>query len=517
MHKKKPDTTKTAHAFSAIGSMIREARERRSMTQLEFARKLKTSQSAIARIESGYQNISMELLEKIGLLLGERIITTASGTDDFIINGGKKLSGTVTIRPSKNGALHLLCAALINKGTTILHNIPRNQEILRILEVFESMDISVTWNDVSTLSIKLPKKIKTDALQADSASKIRSGLMTTGSLSHHLSRFTLPHSGGCKMGARTIAAHRFGLLPLGIDIETKNDFYEINVSPPKAKNRVVMYEASDTGTTNVLLAAARLPGPTEIVFAQQNYMVMDVCYFLQELGVRIEGMGSHKLTVYGKESFDTTIEHYNSEDPIEAMFFISAALTTRSGITIARVPIDYLELEILKLELMGMKYKRSKPYMADNGETTLCDLTISPSTLTALPDKIHALPFPGINTDNLPFFVPIATVTTGRTMIHDWMWEERAIYFTELNKLGANITLLDPHRIIVEGPTKLRANQIVCPPALRPSAIILVAMLAAEGTSILRNVYAISRGYEDLPARLSALGADIKIINSISG
>ncbi len=170
-------------------------------------------------------------------------------------------------------------------------------------------------------------------------------------------------------------------------------------------------------------------------------------------------MGSHRLTVYGKDSFNTTIEHHNSEDPIEAMFFISVALTTNSGITVARVPIDYLELELLKLELMGMKYKRSKPYLAHNGKTTLVDLIISPSKLVALSDKVHALPFPGINTDNLPFFVPIATQATGRTMIHDWMWEERAIYFTEINKLGADITLLDPHRIIIEGPTKLKANQ----------------------------------------------------------
>jgi UDP-N-acetylglucosamine 1-carboxyvinyltransferase len=514
---KKSVSKKTAGEFAAIGLLIREARERRGITQTDFAQKLKTSQSAIARIESGDQNVSVELLEKIGTLLGERIITTAPSTDDFVITGGKKLSGSISVRPSKNGALHLMCAALINNGTTILHNIPRNQEILRLIEVFESMNIAVTWIGAHSVSIKVPTKINVDTLRNDSAAKIRSGLMMIGALSHHLQHFSLPHSGGCKMGARTIAAHRYGLAPLGIDIKTTKEQYDISVSSTKAKKRVVMYEASDTGTTNVLLAAARLPGPTEIIFAQQNYMVMDVCYFLKKLGVRIEGMGSHRLTVYGKESYNSPVEHFNSEDPIEAMLFISIALTTHSGITVARVPIDYLELELLKLELMGMKSKRSKPYLSDNGQTTLIDLTISPSRLKVLSDKIHALPFPGINTDNLPFFVPIATQAVGRTLIHDWMWEERAIYFTELNKLGADITLLDPHRIIVEGPTPLKANQIVCPPALRPSTIILVAMLAAEGTSILRNVYAISRGYEDLPRRLAALGADIRLINSISG
>jgi UDP-N-acetylglucosamine 1-carboxyvinyltransferase len=503
--------------FAAIGTLVREARERRGITQLELAKKLKTSQSAVARIESGEQNISMELLEKISLLLEERILGNNIGTDDFIINGGKKLSGSVDIRPSKNGALHLMCAALINKGTTVLHNIPRNQEILRLIEVFESMDIRVTWIDAHSVSIKVPAKVRTDHLKKDSAAKIRSGLMIIGALSNQLSSFFLPHSGGCKMGARTIAAHQYGLAPLGVAIKTTDEQYDISITKPKGKRRVVMYEASDTGTTNVLLAASRLEGPTEIVFAQQNYMVMDVCYFLQKLGVRIEGLGSHRLIVHGKSSFNVSVEHHNSEDPIEGMFFIAVALTTKSEMTIKRLPIDYLELELLKLELMGMKSKRSASYLSDNNETRLIDLTIYQFSLKALPDKIHALPFPGINTDNLPFFVPIATQAAGRTMIHDWMWEERAIYFTELKKLGADITLLDPHRLIIEGPTPLKGTQIVCPPALRPSAIILTAMLAAEGTSILRNVYTISRGYEDLPKRLNALGADIRMINSITG
>jgi UDP-N-acetylglucosamine 1-carboxyvinyltransferase len=129
-------------------------------------------------------------------------------------------------------------------------------------------------------------------------------------------------------------------------------------------------------------------------------------------------------------------------------------------------------------------------------------------------DKIHAQPYPGINTDNLPFFVPIATQAVGTTLIHDWMWENRAIYFTELNRLGANITLADPHRAYVTGPTKLKAAQIVCPPALRPAMIILIAMLAAEGTSILRNVYSINRGYEEIAKRLNTIGAKVEVIHN---
>jgi UDP-N-acetylglucosamine 1-carboxyvinyltransferase len=162
---------------------------------------------------------------------------------------------------------------------------------------------------------------------------------------------------------------------------------------------------------------------------------------------------------------------------------------------------------------MGLKYKKSKIYTAHNGHTRLCDIIIYPSKLTALKDKVHASAYPGINTDNLPFFVPIATQAKGTTLVHDWMWENRAVYFTELNRLGADIIIADPHRVFVNGPTPLKGSQIVCPPALRPSMIILVAMLGAKGTSILRNVYAINRGYENRAERLNGIGAEISLLN----
>lgn len=140
------------------------------------------------------------------------------------------------------------------------------------------------------------------------------------------------------------------------------------------------------------------------------------------------------------------------------------------------------------------------------------DIKTFPSRLKALEEKIEARPFPGLNIDNLPFFVPIATQAKGETLIHDWVYENRAIYYTELTKLGADIKLADPHRVFITGVTPLKAAEVVAPPALRPAAIILIAMLAAKGTSTLRNVYTINRGYEDICARLNQLGAKIKII-----
>jgi UDP-N-acetylglucosamine 1-carboxyvinyltransferase len=161
---------------------------------------------------------------------------------------------------------------------------------------------------------------------------------------------------------------------------------------------------------------------------------------------------------------------------------------------------------------MNLRFKLLRKYKSENGRTNLVDLKVLPSKLVALEDKIHANPYPGLNMDNLPFFVPIAIKAKGQTMIHDWVYENRAIYFTELNRLGASITLADPHRVYIQGGTPLRAAQIVCPPALRPAMIILIGMLGAQGTSILRSVYMINRGYEEIAERLNKIGADIRIL-----
>jgi len=231
--------------------------------------------------------------------------------------------------------------------------------------------------------------------------------------------------------------------------------------------------------------------------------------------VEIQGVGTTTLTVRGLAEIDKDVSYSNSEDPIEAMFFIAAAVLTRSSLRINRAPIDFLELELLKLENMGGKYKVLRRYKSENGCTNLVDLRIYPSRLRALPEKIEARPYPGLNIDNLPFFAAIATQAKGTTLIHDWVYEGRAVQYKELDKLRAETLLADPHRIYITGPTKLKAAEVVCPPALRPAAIILVAMLAAEGTSVLRNIYSINRGYEGIIERLNALGAKIRILRSL--
>lgn len=496
-----------------IGNFIKKLREKRGLTQDELAKALNTSQSAVARIETGGQNLTAGELLKIGEALEHKIVSL-SDSIDFKISGGRKLKGSIKTNPSKNGAMGLLCASLLNKNTTILHGIPRIEEVNRMLEIFFALGVKIRWISKQTLEINPPKNLNKNGLLHSSVASVRSSLMLIPAMTHHFKTFSLLHAGGCKMGERTISAHRYALEDLGISIKTLNKKYVVSSKNLKPAN-ITMYEASDTATENAIIAAALISGITKISFATPNYQVQEVCFFLQKLGIKIEGVGTTNLIVHGVKEINQKVEYYNSEDPIESMMFISAAVTTGSRLKVERCPIDFLSLELAKLKVMGLKYNLSKEYLASNENTKLVDITVFPSKLKALKDKIHAQPYPGINSDNLPFFVPIATQAEGTTLVHDWMWENRAIYFTELNRLGASITLVDPHRAFINGPTKLKPAQVVCPSALRPAMIILIAMLAAPGTSILRNVYSINRGYEDVALRLNSIGASIEKITGV--
>ena len=296
----------------------------------------------------------------------------------------------------------------------------------------------------------------------------------------------------------------------GIKIKVKENEYEISRSRMTPCENVIMYESGDTATENAILAAALIGGKTVIKFASANYQVQDLCHFLAGLGVKMEGIRTTTLTIFGKENINREYFFQLSEDPIEAMFFLTAAIVTKSSIVIRRCSLDFLELELFKLEKMGFKYKIVREYKSENGFARLADIKTYPSEIIAPEEKIYGRPYPGLNIDNLPFFVPIAAQAKGETLIHDWVYENRATYYTELNRLGAKIDLADTHRVFIKGPTEFKPVEITCLPALRPSAIILIAMLAAKGQSALKNTYTIERGYEDICGRLKSIGADIE-------
>lgn len=499
-----------------IGTIVQETRVQRGLTQTQLAQALGTSQSAVNRIEKGGQNVSLEMLARIGEVLSSEIVSLNTLGSNLRINGGKKLSGSIEVKTSKNAAVALLCAALLNKGTTTLRRVARIEEVNRIIEVLNSIGVKTKWIEgTNDLVITPPAKLKLDAMDIEAAKKTRTVIMFLGPLLHQYNSFRLPYAGGCSLGTRTVEPHLAGLRAFGLDVDAKTNYYQATVKKRTSDKAIVLTERGDTVTENVIMAAALHEGTTIIRNASPNYMVQDVCFFLEKLGVKIEGIGTTTLKITGLKSIKKNVEYYPSEDPIEAMSFIAAAIVTDSELTITRAPIEFLELELATLSEMGLAYDMSDEYSANNKRTRLVDLTIKRSKLHAPKDKLHALPFPGINMDNLPFLGLITTVARGRTLVHDWSYENRAIYFLELTKLNATVEMLDPHRVYITGPTKWKPADVVAPPALRPTVVVLLAMLATPGTSILRKVYQMDRGYEQLAARLNTIGADIETFREL--
>lgn len=505
----------TQVAAETVGVLVRDARTEKGWTQGELASHLGTSQSAVARMEQGKQNLSLKMIQRMETLLEANLFNfgapAKSAVTHLRVHGGHQLSGSVEVNTSKNAGVALLCASLLNRGTTTLRRLARIEEVNRIVELLTSIGVECTWLHDNDLLIRRPAVLDLAAMDIAAAKRTRSVIMLLGPLLDEENTYRIPYAGGCDLGTRTVEPHMQALREFGLDVNAHDGFYQVQAPLSDTDDRTfVLTERGDTVTENAIMAAAHREGTTVIRNASPNYMVQDLCFYLQGLGVSVDGVGSTTLTIKGKSRIDVDIEYAPSEDPIEAMSLITAGIVTKSEVTVTRVPIEFMEIELKVLEQMGFRYLKSPEYMARNGKTRLVDITTLPSELKAAQDKIHAMPFPGLNIDNLPFFAVIASCAEGTTMIHDWVYEGRAIYLTELNRLGAGVRLLDPHRIDIKGPVAWRAAEIGCPPALRPAACILLAMLAAKGTSELRNIYVIERGYEDLAERLNTIGAEIE-------
>ena len=268
----------------------------------------------------------------------------------YLVNGGKKLKGTISVRGAKNSALSLLSAAVMVEGRTIFRDMPRIEEVYRFIEILESINVSCTWTEDHTLVVDSSKKLALEKIDKAASMKIRSSLLLLGSLASRVSSYRLYRSGGCKLGERTVRPHLYALQKFGIDIKTTEDSYEVKNKKIRGSD-VVMYEAGDTPTENAIMAAARAEGQTILKFCSANYMVQDLCYFLVAAGVSIQGIGTQTLVINGVKKLKTDVEYHVMPDPIDAFAFIALAVTTHSSFTITNCPIDFLELELEKLKM----------------------------------------------------------------------------------------------------------------------------------------------------------------------
>jgi UDP-N-acetylglucosamine 1-carboxyvinyltransferase len=434
------------------------------------------------------------------------------------IEGGHQLSGSITAGGSKNSALAIICAALLSLGPVVLSNIPRISDVFDMVSILRSTGTSVTWLDSNTLKIQRPPLLAVDSLDIEAARRTRAVVLLVAALAKDQDEFVLALPGGCSLGDRSLGPHIDALEQLGLQVDYDLNGLRVSRSQTSEPDTTVtLLESGDTVTENAILTAVALKRQrVQICNASCNYMVQDLCLFLQRLGnVNIEGIGSSLLTISHREAEAPHPIHYSIlEDPIEAFFFITAAIVTRSRLQIKRVPAAFISLELRLLQKMGASIGRLHQYPAANGVTALCDLQVSAqdNPLVALEQKIHPNVYPfGVNVDNLPAFGPIAALSEGETLLHDWMYEQRASYFDLLECFGARVELLDPHRALINGSRELKATDCRLPAALRPASMVLLAALAAPGVSRLHGVSVLSRGYEDLAGRLMSLGAKMDV------
>ena len=281
-----------------IGQLVAQIRNQRGLTQKDLADKLGTSQSAINRIEAGKQNVTLEMLARISDVLNKELISLGSNAVNLKVEGGHKLRGSIDVKVSKNATVGLLCAALLNKGTTTLKKVPRIEEVFRLIEVLQSIGVKVIWLDNGSLEINPPKVLKLEDMDVKAARRTRSVIMYLGALMHRYKTFKLPYAGGCKLGKRTVAPHLYALEEFGVHVETKNNYYLAHVKKKPAHD-VTLYEMGETVSENALMAAALTEGTTILRNISSNYIVQDMCYFLEACGVKIEGIGTNKLVVRG--------------------------------------------------------------------------------------------------------------------------------------------------------------------------------------------------------------------------
>ena len=372
-----------------IGGLIRDARKHRGLTQTQLADVLGTSQSAVHRIEAGNQNLSLEMVSRIAEALDSPLISVGVGGPQHLrVQGGAKLNGTIEVRSSKNAAVALLCASLLNRGRTVIRGIAKIEEVNRILEVLISIGVRASWSlDGNDLELVRPAELSLDDMDLEAARRTRSVIMFLGPLLHSYSHFKLPYAGGCDLGARTIEPHLQVLRRFGLDVLPTDGFYHCSVDESVEPSRpITLTERGDTVTENALLAAALSPGVTVLRNASPNYMVQDLCIFLTHLGVEIDGIGTTTLRIHGVENINTDVEFAPSEDPIEAMSLLTAAIVTQSEsddqASADRVPRD--RARDLRRNGTGLR-----PHTGVPGRQRTCPTRRSdcPAVAAALPDR----------------------------------------------------------------------------------------------------------------------------------
>lgn len=423
----------------------------------------------------------------------------------FRIEGGKPLKGTVSVAGNKNSALALIAASLVIDGPVTLTNVPNIRDVSVMAQIIQGLGARVEGIgtnklliDSANLSSWEPDPILT--------SKLRGSVLLIAPLLTRFGKAKMAAPGGDSIGERLLDTHFDLLNKFGVNIkyaqssEPKSQNFSYEFSAPDINPTSIFFtEASVTATELGLIMASKLPGKTVLEDAAAEPHVQDLAEFLTKAGATIVGSGTNTIVVQGRTELEP-VQHRVREDHIEVGMVAIASAITGGNLKIKDVRMEDLKMIFAYLSSMGVTYK-----MEDRS------LQILPSELVAKRKVYKTRPWPGFPTDLMSSFIVLATQTKGTVLCHDWMYEWRIFFVDNLIKMGANITIADPHRIVVTGPTKLFGD-IVPTPDIRAGSALVLAALCAQGESIIEHAEIIERGYENLDGRLRNIGAEIERI-----
>jgi UDP-N-acetylglucosamine 1-carboxyvinyltransferase len=424
--------------------------------------------------------------------------------DKFIIEGGVPLKGEVTPAGNKNAALPLVAACLLTKEPVILRNVPRIQDVQVMRDLVESLGAQVEELDATTWRISA-RDLRPADLNPDLCRKIRASILVAGPLTARIGDFKIPPPGGDVIGRRRLDTHILALRALGVDVQYDRGF--TFRSDDVRGTDFLMDEASVTATENAIMAAVMARGDTVIRNAASEPHVQELCHFLNGLGANIEEIGSNTLHIHGVTSLHGG-EFTIGPDYLEVISFVGAAAVTHGNVRIKNAGVENLQMIRHVFDRLGVTW-----------DTEGDDLIVpSDQRMEIMPDLDGAIPeiktnvWPAFPTDLISIAITVATQAQGSVMFHDWMFSGRMYFTDKLVGMGARIILCDPFRCLVQGPNQLYSENLESPD-IRAGMSLLLAALTAKGTSTVRNIRQIERGYENVDNKLRDLGANIKRVS----
>jgi len=418
----------------------------------------------------------------------------------FLVEGGHRLEGRIRPAGNKNAALPCLAASVLASEPVTYENIPRIRDVETFLEIVQSLGATVEWSGPNEVTIDATG-VRTDAIDAGLAGRIRASVLLAGPLLARFGHVQLPPPGGDVIGRRRMDTHFLAFEALGAELALNGGF-SIRAARLVGAD-FFLDEPSVTGTENAVMAAVRAEGVSTIRNAAAEPHVQDLCHLLNEMGARIEGIGTHRLRIEGVAELHGARFRIGA-DHIETGSFIGLAAVTGSDITIEGAPIEHLDSTLIGFRRLGIECDIAGDDLVVHGAA---EHHVRRDAFGAVP-KVDDGPWPAFPADLTSIALVAATQCHGTVLIHEKMFESRMYFTDKLVGLGASIILCDPHRAVVVGPSPLRGG-VVESPDIRAGMALLIAALGADGTSEIHNIRQIERGYERIDERLAGLGARI--------